>query len=665
MADFFVDQGAYGAATNRLGLDTPAWGVPQEGDGSSKYAAVTAAAAAVLLTAQPAANDTLSIAGQVFTAIATAPAAGSANYQIGGTLQLTADNLAASINGCTQTAISALLVNGTPQTRNILFARSTVTNAGTAANTVEIMCRIGCTKFNYVAVTNTSPQIVSSVWSGGSPTLTQFSGGVGGCWGWLVNDAIMGVAGSIAFNTYGIGQYKPYVFPGALTTLTLNDWVYMRSGTGRTIDLGTGNNWNRGAVGFPLNLVVDSNTKWTEDTGSGVITVKMKAAAAATTAFKFENSSSPTNFVLISAKKKGGFKIEWDLSNTSATFEILCAGFGRLHNVEITEKLGVVGNSSYMRINMTGSSGAFFMTSCVFNAMNVRPALYTPIFFHTNQNGNWSIEDCDFNLNLNGSQSAVDAVGVVNTQGINGLFRIYGCRFTTNSITRFKWFHSAQPISYWLMAFDRNVGVTVGSAGTAIQQAPSLNRSGYPLPSLMLSSADTGMSMRHELTTGISDWDYEAGSFPYLAAVQPDGTPYSVRMTWFAGYIAPSCTFSSPKNTLLNRLAAGVRTIAMEFLSEPGRVLDETMIGIQVNYVDTTGKTRRDSTYLVQAPTTSTAPWVFRGTNFNTYLPKKLTVTTSQPVMQNSTVEVELIFFNQPSGSGNTQIFYDPEFSLI
>ena len=58
MADFYVDHGAYASA---LGA-TPTWGVPQEGDGTTKDAATASAIASIAFASVPT-TGTFSVCG--------------------------------------------------------------------------------------------------------------------------------------------------------------------------------------------------------------------------------------------------------------------------------------------------------------------------------------------------------------------------------------------------------------------------------------------------------------------------------------------------------------------------------------------------------------------------------------------------------------------------
>lgn len=642
MADYFVDHGAY---ASNLGA-TPTWGVPQEGDGSATTAATAASIGSIKFTTVPT-TGTISVCG---ASVSTTSVIGAASADAA------ANALATNINATTNT-VSASAAFGTPQLRNLVYARGPA--GGAAAGTCEIMARVGSASLNNA--TNSSAAITSTF--DGTPVVTQFAGGSGGCWGWLFNDVALGASSSIGIASYGIGIAKPYVFPAGVATLALTDYVWCRSTSGKSIDTG-GNYWSRGNLGFPLNLVVDTNTKWTGDSGTGVVKIIIKCNTSSNVGFRPDFSGS-NNGVFIGAIMKGGFRVEYDLSNGSTTFTISTTGMCRLYHVDISEKPGAsLGASSFFSMSAAGN-GSFHMASCSFTSLNARPSLPQQFLQLSSYSGYWNFEDCDFNFNLSGSQSTIDTVGLLSMTAPTGVIRFDGCRFSTGSTSKLKWFSNVITPNTFQVILERNTGVRIGSSGMGIQGVAFNQRTGDNLPSLSLASADQGYSFRHERTSGIVDWDYELGTYPYLAATQPDGTPYSVCIQWFANYyVQPCAPLATPKITKLNRLADGVRTVSVEMLVESGKTFDSGMIALQVSYLDTSNIVRRETSYLNATLSTSTASWTFRGSNFNTYLSKKLSFNTSYSVKSNSEIAVEVVVLNNPPGNALTNVFVCPEFVL-
>jgi hypothetical protein len=300
MADYYVDHGAYASA---LGT-TPTWGTPQEGDGSATAAASAVSIGSIVLNALPSAGNLLSICGITFGATS----GGTVNYTIGGSITATVDNIVAAINGCT-TAVGSSVAIGVPQLRNLVFARNT------SGTTVEIMMRVGSDKLNHA--TNSNVGITQSGW--GTPcTLTQFIGGTGGCWGWLFNPTAIGVSSSIAQHAYGVVAGAVMVWTG---TPSLADPIWARTGSGKTItttSLGTSVN-RTGA--WDMRLIFDTNTKWTGDSGTGVVLFAFTYTANNSSASLF-NTISAVQHTQIFALMQGGLKVQFNCTQVTFGFGI-------------------------------------------------------------------------------------------------------------------------------------------------------------------------------------------------------------------------------------------------------------------------------------------------------------------------------------------------------
>jgi hypothetical protein len=663
MADYYVDHLAYGTlTTNRIGVDVPTWGVPQEGDGNTLTPSSVSSTGSIVINAISSTGNTVSVCGINFTASASR-SAGSSNFVNGATTLLTADNLATALNDCV-TLVSVSVAYGTPRISTLIYARGP-TLRGDAVARVDIMMRVGSTTLNFA--TNSSVGFASAGWSS-APTFTNFSGGISGCWGWLCNGITnLGNGNVYTPSNYGIAVAKPLVWT---STITYRDTIWCRTGSGRTLDMST-NNWSRGtgsAMGFPLTLIFDTNTKWTGDSGVGVFQVNFSAPAFAYVHFRpdYSANSGQTEGTSFIALMRGGFRIEIDLSQASATLDVESSGYTRLHNVEFAEKALPVGNNSRFNINCP-STNTYVVTSCNFKFLQTRTNLVSPFLAMGNSSGYWTFEDCDFQYNLTGSQATVDAIAFVSSSGPTALLKFENNRFSTNGAGTqgglpLKWFTGGWIQSTVQVILNRNVGIKLPSSALGFQSAPSKYRSNQ-MCAVLGSSGDAGRSLRYETPSGIAEWDYTA-NYPYFSATQIEGTPWSMRMDWFqGGVLTPPNPFIGPKMTKINRLATGVRTIVTEFLVDSTRTINANQMGIVVSYVDSSNVPRRESTYYVTAPVTSTAAWSIPGV-WSSYIPKKLTVVTSYPVLINSEISVEVVLCNEPSGSGNAQLFYDPEFQL-
>jgi hypothetical protein len=326
VAEFFVDHAVY---TTNIGA-TPTWAVPQEGDGSNKDAATASAVGSIQFNAVPTTGNFV-ICGVTFTS--PAGVLGAAN------VGAAADALAGLINGST-TAVGVLVATGTPQLRNLVFARGP--SGGAPAGTCQIMMRVGSTTLNHASNGNVA---MSHTFNGTAPTLTQFIGGTGGCWGWLLNTSAIGVSSSIAVITYGLLRAKPMVWTATPTAL---DTIWARTASGKSIThVGTGS-ISRTET-WPLVLLFDSNIKWTGDSGAGVVTLTLQINAnnASLTLYPANDAGA---LAWIGAIEKGGLKIVGAVSGGNVNPYIVIAGSGSngqgqmsYVNVDIDDTMGADG----------------------------------------------------------------------------------------------------------------------------------------------------------------------------------------------------------------------------------------------------------------------------------------------------------------------------------
>jgi hypothetical protein len=246
MADLFCDHGAYASA---LGA-TPTWGVPQDGDGSSKDASTAASIGSVLFGSVPT-SGTITVCGASVSTTGVLAAASVA---------AAADALAANINATTNAVSTTFANTGCPtnanQLRNIVFARGP--SGGAPAGTCQIMSRFGSATHNATAIAHTF---------NGTPTVSQFTGGVGGCWGTAINPAALGVASSIAARDYGTLHRRPVV--GTVPSLTNPVWQRTGGGASKSIAMTFAGNINLQHAGFSKKTIFDTNTKWTGDSALG------------------------------------------------------------------------------------------------------------------------------------------------------------------------------------------------------------------------------------------------------------------------------------------------------------------------------------------------------------------------------------------------------------
>lgn len=662
MTDFYCDHGAYGLASNRIGLDVPTtWGVPQEGDGSSKDAATASSIAEILIKASPTASETIVIAG----ATITAGAAAAANVFVrGATPSATATNIVTLLNSSNATAtLSSSAAVGTPQLRNAVYAR---VKPG-FSDTVQIMFRIGSATLNHA--TNSTVAISSAGWAS-APTITQFAGGSGGCWGWFINPSALGQNSSIALMTYGCMLYTPYVCFQALPTSVDN--IYSRTGGGASKEIScvfTGSTTLTKSTAWNPNHVFDTNTKWTGDASDGrvhvafscsiysaVITVKWTASAAA--------------FFNLHALRKGGCKLSWSTSQSTITF--ICRLNSSYSSVEFCN-VEFEDNSTNIETSVeatwvSGDSAAHvtvLCSNCKFSRMVAKPTIYPPFstgLLGYNSYGDYTFSGCEFYFNVSGAGDPNPLFGNANYWE-NGTIQILltGCSFTGRE-GGFTLYAGSYP-----KATSTNlVNITVDNCtGIALPAAYW----GFPTSTTLSGSVDTHIfnislpdrQFRYETQRGITEWLAGVSpAFPTLSATTIDGDPWSLRHLWVNGAVSNTRVDKFPPLRLTNRLADAVRTITVQVLMPSDVTLAINTFYCEFSYIDEYGVPRGESIKFLQD---SIASWT-GAANWPDHEAKKFEITTAYPVKQNTDVTIYLSLRASPSTGTNEYVFVDPEFTI-
>jgi hypothetical protein len=652
VADYFVDQGAYSSA---LGT-APTWGVPQEGDGSNKNAATASSVGSVAFASAPS-SGVISVFG---ASVSTSGVVGAASADAA------ANALAANINATSATVTSGFAV-GTPELRNFVFARGP--SGGAPAGTCQIMCRVGSASLNVTGIASTLSA---------APTITQFAGGSGGCWGWLVNPAALGVGNSIAAAAYGVGFSTPMVMCSSAATgfqalPTLNDRQHARTGRNLTVVLPQGQNLIRGNLGWPLNLLFDTNEVWTGDATNGALTIELKPYNSTAVYMEADRSQVSTSSVSWAARRRGGLVFLANLSEPSSNFFIRCQIFfgSRQHfrNIVFREKAGSH-VSSRMCVEMVAGytqTPARF-DGCEFDySLNTTATLKGTVVSWIADRSFWlAFNDCDFKFSLNGVPFNTVALCPPMNYGNAAALHFRRCRFTTGNAAPLRLFSASSGMQTGLVevVLDDCQGVTVDSAflglGAVGLVAAHTNRGMYQ-------SRDTGRSMRFETRSGIASWDYLAApAYPTLGATQPDGTPWSMRLDWYATefIVTPADPFVSPALTTFYRSASAIRTATVQFLLDGTKAITSAGLVVLLTYVDATGVVRQESSADRDSLlTASTATWTGAG-NYPTYVAKKVQLTTQYAVKQNTEVTVEVLLVRPMPGGSNSFIFVDPEVLL-
>jgi len=629
MTDFYCDHGAYSSA---LGT-TPTWGVPQEGDGTSISAATAASVVSVDLTSITSTAGTFSLFGSAAVSVGASAS--------GATL---ATQIAAAINGSSVTTGNTTIFPGSPQLRNAFYATTT-------GATLNIMCRIGS------ALTNVLGLVWGGTWSAGPPSNLTFAGGSGGCWGWYINPAAIGVAGSIALLSYGVWLYAPYC--GTLPTLT--DTTYIRTGEGKTITLNflaeyTTLNYQHG--NFPGNLVFDSNTKWTSDSGNGVFKLVLFGGAyIGNISFSYPGSYP----FYVAALKRGGYEIEC----TSTAYTTIT-----LHEPVSGE---VSANYCNVKFRDSRTNGTFIVfapsratRTANYVYENCDYVVTTPranadkLFWASGYDSTQSSKfiGCTFDFNISGLAYPGDLLWVNGSYDLEFHLALVNCAFLGYApkykLSTALLAYITSPVRFSIVA-DNCTGLQMPSSYFGIPSA--VKYLDQNLKQIIFSDES---GMRVEDVRGVAEWvPSESPSFPTLSAARPgSGVPWSLRLVWMqVPQLSRGRPFQSPSMRMYNQLSAGVKVCTLQ-LFVPSTV--SSGVHVAFGYIDATGIARCESSELLQS---SSSTWTNAG-SFSGYVSKKVVVTTSYSVAANSEVTC-LVALNKSPDSTVVNLYVDPEFTVV
>lgn len=227
---------------------------PDDGDGKASGVAVKATGTITIGTNLNS-GDTVSFNGKTFTA--------GTDFTIGASAAATATNLAAAIN--------ALSATGTWTVGNGYQFRD-LFNACVSSNVVTVHTRIGSDDWNAVTITTSS---------GGRATVSGFSGGASGAFGWFINTAsITWPSGAKAAMTHGVAVAEPVGY-----VIANGDAVFVRPKA--TLDFGSVTTncvlKKRGTSTLPVLFEMDDGTIWTADAGlNSVLDLKFNVTASYT-----------------------------------------------------------------------------------------------------------------------------------------------------------------------------------------------------------------------------------------------------------------------------------------------------------------------------------------------------------------------------------------------
>lgn len=662
MADYYCDHGAYASA---LGT-TPTWGVPQEGDGSATTAATASSVASILFNAVPTTGNFV-ICGVTFASPAGVLDAAS--------VDAAANALAGLINGSTTTVGSSVAV-GTPQLRNLVYARGPAD--GAPGGTCQVMMRVGSTTLNHASNSNVA---LSHTFNGTAPTVVQFIGGAGGCWGWAFNgNTALGVGGSYAALSYGVLYGGGMAVRPASVSVDA-DTVFFRTSGGASKEIVTTVPGGSAPIvfrGLNARMVHDSNTKWTGDSGTGTLRLKFSVLQQYTSIRLAPTSSASDVYGAMEAVALGGFELEYhspgdyyaasvSFNNPDAHSDSIWSYSARLRFIDNGPCSNVQGPQFTPFGQYTGYSLSHHevFEECVLDVVTPRAVVRTlPMLGQTNYGFvDVRLRGCKLNLNINGPGNPGPLFGPPGYDSASFDVQLEACTFT------------GYASGYTLANYSSTLG------GMMQGRLVADNCSGLKLPDTYLGLQSTGYGGRHssevrkvfsqtsvvpgagqgfriELQTGVAEWLPNAAvKFPTLSAINAlTGTAWSIRLLLLQSVgLSRARSLASPDLQMLTTSGSGQKTVTLEVFI-PSALAAE-VLRMMVGYTNVAGETKTESTSTLQA---SGASWADTEP-FTGYVAKKLSLVTSDSVAANSRVVCTLHGVGTPP-SAVTEVYLDPEF---
>ena len=650
MPRYFCDHGAYSSVLGAV----PVWGVPQEGDGSGIGPATASATAAITFTANAVAGSTVTVCGIVFTAVSSG--ASGSQFNLGATLSATLDNLVTIING-NGLPVAVGVAVGTPRTRDLVFSRNT---GGTS---LEVMMRIGSATLN--GATNANCRMTVSGWATSTSLPVDFAGGSGGCWGYLLATSAMGTNNSYAALAYGLMvMAAPLVSaseaaPTVSALPTAADLTFARTGAGITFVCAVNTVPNLGAPAYPQNLVFDSNTVWTGDSGDGQVTISLSMTSSDSSIRMAATSAVSKS---IRCLRQGGLRIYWSSTTSGLPYIVPHSGSRAPTLIDgvIFETPATFPAASNLRM----FGGSVFVAArfkrCSFVMREPRTS-WSGLVLISGIDGSLIFEGCDVLVN---HTAGADPGPVCQSTGLiaGASLRFVGCSFSGWAFGRHRVFSPGMTMGAGTEAVaDGCTGINLGTTYAGI----SANRLDNPnYATVVMQSLDAGLGYRYEYGAGVVDWNPDASpAYPTRSALLGDNvTPWSIKLDWFASVVNVVNNLTTPRMGSISRLSSAPRTVALDFLTPVA--LTATDVAMRVHYVSTDNKAYCESTFGVAAALTLPGATWTGALNYPSHSSRRLTLTTSQPVKEGTEVAVYFEATSNPPGGTGVQLFVDPEVTI-
>lgn len=654
-------------AINGLPLVTPlAWGVPQEGDGTAKTAATTSATTSWdLSAATAAAGATISVMGATLTCVASGATNNQFNAGTGTTL---INNIVTAINRAGNTVTVAAQASGwrTPKVQDAVFARIT-------GNNLEVMTRAGSATYNgLTAMTHTGL-------TGTVPANPTWSGGSGGCWGYLFNSSGTIWPSAIAANSYSFFANNHLAgFVG--DTTSGGEDVYIRSG--KTIFQYLGSSMvfpafsATGSAAKPVNFIFDAGVEWADGSNpqiritatpntSGQLGV-IQAAGVGNISVNFLSPkyADGTYGIVASAAPNA-------LGPTAAVSIAASPGV-RISGIEIDAQTDTTSgiNGGFAAISLPYNNGGANGYTSVVHKCKLRSKNNASFFVTSTSALDFEI----FDIDCDGTDMSVPltrAFSFSSAHGSSGLISFENIRFN-NLPNLSNAFDPADTCNAAMTVVMSNI-----SWGTLKNKGPifpgAVNSRALRYVSAF--SSYGGRDFSFDSPVIFYDWDSN-GAYPTLNAKLLDGiTPWSMRVvpSRTTGAITQSTAGELPRIAKIIPaavdLAEGVRTVNVEFLVEQSLSFSTKDMSLLICYQDTSGNVVTHDTFdpFGSAFTASTAAWSGSSSSsqvtwagsvvLNKY---KISTVTPSAVKAGSEMSIYVRFHSKVT-STTQAIFVDPE----
>lgn len=622
------------------------WGVPQEGDGTASTAATASAIATIDMSgATAAATNTFSVMGATLTCVASGATNNQFNAGTGTTL---IDNLVTAINRTTNTVTVAAQATGwaTLKLQDTVYARRT-------GNNLEIMTRAGSATYN---------GLTAVAWVGitGLTGPYTWSGGSGGCWGYLNNMAATMWPSAIAALGYGFWSATLPIAgglpAGARTAIRSNKTITRNSGTGGTFGIG---GCIAGTAAVPLYVDIDDGTVWSADGSTPVLTISLLG--------NYPNYIVSLNsYIIVSATTyaSGQRGLVFAIGATNCVPSVSCVNPGTMKGID------------FKRLN-----------AGVTTAWSVSPAA----------GGTTSIKAP---LNLIGCRFYSDSLTAFQIASFSSYYLQYlkflDCVFEVvnpPSATSYIVYASTSTAYVQVITMEgcKFVGFITGSRLTAQAALAGANQTlilkdcvmgnvNVLGPNFLLTTTPTTPGTRglyltnsyglHEFVMDVpgsfyAEWVQGRG-YPTLNARLPDGTtpwsmyavPTSIASITSIGPVElPRISKMLPAN---GDLAEAVRTFKLNFLLESTLAWTLLDISVAIRYLDTSGVVRYYDSWQAGALSSSSATWSATSWNGQTWTPKEFSFTTPVAVKASSEVAI-YVRLHSTSANDTLGVIIDPE----